>query len=202
MELNYIHREILKHKVISLNLAIEPVFKSFGKVSKIKDPQKYFILCILNKIYSINVSMENIIFTNDIFLSIYIYRYIYELYIKVFYIFSTESSGEVVKRINRFFVNNIPEIHECEKKLNRGLVPPEVTKNHRIKYKKICDFVHPNFNSLMLHIDKDHNQQFKFLVPNINLSVWLLVDLVRFFLKNNLIEGVTDEKLSNIQKID
>ncbi len=201
--MDFLRREILRYKVTNLNFLIRPVFKNFGVITKEKNPKEYFILSALNKIYSINVSLENIIFTNDIFLSIYIYRYVYELYIKIFYIFSGKSEVEILGRINDFFVDgpSTAKIHHCEKYLDKRFVPSKVTRDHAKKYKIMSKFVHPNLASLALHY-QDRKQQFEFLIPNINLSVWLLVDLIRFFLKSGLIIGVDDSKLSDIQKIN
>ncbi len=198
----FIRRDILIYKTSLFNSLIEPVFKSFGDVSPKKERKKFLVLYVLNKIYSLNVSMENIIFSNDVFLSIYIYRYVYELYIKIFYIFSAQSDDEIIERINKFFENKIPDIKTCVDKLDKSLVPNQIIKDHKEKYNKMCNFVHPNINSLHLHINTNSEKQFEFLIPNINLSIWLLVDLMRFFIKQKLIPSEIDqEKLFNIQKI-
>lgn len=198
----FIKRDILIYKTSLFNSLIEPVFKSFGCVSPKTEQKKFITLYVLNKVYSLNVSMENIVFSNDVFLSIYIYRYVYELYIKIFYIFSAQSDNEIIQRIDNFFENKIPEIHTCVKELDKSLVPNEIIEDHKKKYNKMCNFVHPNIDSLHLHINTNSEKQFEFLIPNINLSIWLLIDLMRFFIKQKLILSEIDqEKLFNIQKI-
>ena len=84
---NILLKKSLQNKIVSLNEIIKPGF-NFGTVTRKDNPKEYFASSILNKIYSLNVSAENSLFSNDVFLSIYLYRYVYELYIKVFYIFS------------------------------------------------------------------------------------------------------------------
>lgn len=83
-------RNSLQNKILLFNITIEPGFY-FNPITKKENPKEYFVAAVLHKIYSINISIENCLLANDIFLSVYIYRYVYELYIKTLYIFSGKS---------------------------------------------------------------------------------------------------------------
>ena len=83
-DVNFLQRQSLQDKALQFN----EIIKSGFNVTKEKNPKDYFGAIILNKIYNLNVSIENSVFCNDVFLSIYLYRYIFEPFIKVHYIFS------------------------------------------------------------------------------------------------------------------
>ena len=76
----------LQGKITSFGEIIKPGF-NFGTVTKSGTPKEYFAAAVLNKLYSLNISTENVLLANDVFLAQYLYRYIYELYIKVFIFF-------------------------------------------------------------------------------------------------------------------
>ena len=177
---NFILRSFLQNKVVSLNKIIESGF-DFGEVTKKNNPKEYFAGLVLNKIYSLNISIENSIFANDIFLSIYLYRYVYELHIKVLYIFSGFSEEENILRLNEFFENKKWTLADIEDKINTNFTFPKFTENHKERYSQICKFVHPNIESLNLHLNRTDDQQFEFLVPNVNLTIWYIVEIIIFF---------------------
>ena len=199
---NILLRNSLQKKIILFNGIIKPGF-NFGTVTKKDNPKEYFVSSILNKIYSLNVSMENILLTNDIFLSIYLFRYIYELYIKVLYIFSGKSEDEILLRLNNFFMNKDLKIIEYQEKINDNLIPPQFKESHKEKYKIMSRITHPNIDSLKLHLNKDHNQQFEFLVPNINLAIWHSVEIIRLFSNVKLLgfdKNINQQDLVSLQK--
>lgn len=194
---NKIFRKFLQNKIVLLNIIIEPGFK-FGTVSKEADPKEFFTATVLNKIYSLNVSIENILLANDVFLSIYLYRYAYELYIKVFYIFSGSTDIVILNRLNNFFIDKKITIENLQQGINDKFLPPGFKINHKEKYEKICRFVHPNLDSLKLHINTTSDKQFDFLVPNITLTMWHIIEIVKLFsdLKIlNLNENIDQNKL-------
>ncbi len=187
---NILLKNSLQNKIVSLNEIIKPGF-NFGTVTKKDNPKEYFASSILNKIYSLNVSAENSIFSNDVFLSIYLYRYVYELYIKVFYIFSGSSEKEILFRLNEFFDDKKWIIKDILNDINDSFLPPKFKESHEEKYKSICRFVHPNHESFKLHINRTDDQQFEFLVPNINLVIWHNIGIIRLF---------SDAKILNFDK--
>lgn len=187
---NILLKNSLQNKIVLLNEIIKPGF-NFGLVTRKDNPKEYFASSVLNKIYSLNVSMENSLLTNDVFLSIYLYRYIYELYIKTFYIFSGSSEETLLFRLNDFFDNKKWTIKEILNEINDSFLPPKFKEGHEEKYKSICRFVHPNHESFKLHLNRTDDQQFEFLVPNINLTIWHSVGIIKLF---------SDAKILNFDK--
>ena len=203
---NSLVKRLLQNKIVSLNEIIKLGF-SFGLVTRKDNPKEYFVGLVLNKIYSLVVSMENSVFANDVFISIYLYRYVYELCIKVFYIFSDSSEDEVLLRLNEFFNNKKWIFAEIISKINvnTNLLPPNFAKDHKKTYEGICKFVHPNIDSLRLHLNRTDDQQFEFIVPNINLTIWYAVAIIRLFLNLkilNLDKNVDQRKLELLQCIE
>lgn len=187
---NILLKNSLQNKIVRLNEIIKPGF-NFGTVTRIDNPREYFASSILNKLYSLNISMENSLLTNDIFLSIYLYRYVYELYIKVFYIFSGSSETQILSRLDEFFNNKKWILKDILNEINDNFLPPKFKEGHEEKYKSICRFVHPNHESFKLHLNRTDDQQFEFLVPNINLAMWHNVGIVKLF---------SDAKILNFDK--
>lgn len=170
----------LQEKVVLFNEIITPGF-NFGIVIREQNPKEYFASNVLNKIYSLNVSMENSLKSNDVFLSIYLYRYIYELYIKTFYIFSGSTETQILSRLDEFFENKDWKFKKILNQVNDTLLPSNFKLAHEQKYRAICRFVHPNHESFKLHINRTDDQQFEFMVPNINLTIWHSVAIIRLF---------------------
>ncbi|MDP2946061.1 MAG: hypothetical protein Q8N61_01250 [bacterium] len=200
---NIILKNSLQNKIVSFNEIIKPGF-NFGTVTKKDNPKEYFASSILNKIYSLNVSMENSLFTNDVFLSIYLFRYIYELYIKVFYIFSGSSEEQILFRLNEFFDNKKWNIKDIKDDINDSFLPPKFKEDHEEKYKKICRFVHPNHDSFKLHLNRTDDQQFEFLIPNINLTIWHMIEIIRLFSNEKILDfdkKIDQERLVSLQRV-
>jgi len=181
---NILLRDALQDKIIFLNRIIKPGF-NFGTVSKKNNPKEYFVAVALNKIYSVNVSIENVLLANDVFLSVYLYRYAYELYIKILYIFSGLSDQEILFRLNNFFENKDLKIKEYLKKINNDFVsmPPNFKNNHFKKYRKMSQIIHPNIDSINIHLHTTPDEQFEFLVSAIKLTLWHIIEIILLFLK-------------------
>ncbi len=177
---NILLKNLLQIKIVSLNEIIGPGF-NFGIVTRKDNPKEYFASLVLNKIYSLAISMENSIIANDVFLSIYLYRYVYELHIKVSFIFSGSSEKDILFRLDEFFENKKWNLAGIINKTNTNFVPLKVLEDHKEKYEMICRFVHPNIESLKLHSNRSDDQQFEFLVPNINLTIWHAAVIIRLF---------------------
>lgn len=199
---NILLKNSLQNKIVSLNKIIKPGFK-FGTVTRKDNPKEYFASSILNKIYSLNVSMENSLLTNDVFLSIYLFRYVYELYIKVFYIFSGSSEEKILFRLNEFFDNKNWNFKKIKDEINDNFLPPKFKESHEEKYKSICRFVHPNHESFKLHLNRTDDQQFEFLVPNINLTIWHSVAIIKLFSDTKILgfdKNINQIDLVSLQK--
>lgn len=200
---NILLRNSLQEKIISLNEIIRPAF-NFGIITKKDNPKEYFASSVLYKIYSLNISTENVLLANDIFLSVYLYRYVYELYLKVFYIFSGSSDEEILSRLNNFFKNRNLKITEYQKGINDCFIPPKLKEGHKEKYKTMSRIVHPNIESLNIHLNKTADEQFAFLVPTINLIIWHIIEIVRLFSNMKLLDfdkKIDQEKLVSLQCI-
>jgi len=201
---NILLRNALQDKIISLNMIIKPGF-NFGTVSKKNNPKEYFTAIVLNKIYSLNISIENVLLTNDVFLSVYLYRYVYELYIKVLYIFSGLSDKEILSRLDNFFENkNYLKIGDCLKKINNDfiLIPPNFKDNHQEKYHKMSRIIHPNIDSINIHLHTTPNKQFEFLVSSIKLTLWHIIGIILLFLKIKVLDldkNINQEELVLLQ---
>jgi hypothetical protein len=194
-------KNALQDKIVSFGEIIKPGFK-FETVTKKENPKEYFAGAVLNKIYSLNISTENVLLSNDIFLAQYLYRYIYELYTKTFYIFSGSSDEEIVLRLRNFFNNNDLKITEYQDEIKSDLIPPKFKESHKEKYKTMSRFAHPNIESLNMHLGKNSDQQFSFLAPTINLILWHNIAIIKLFADLrllNLDKTVDQEKLISLQ---
>ena len=191
----------LQSKIILLNIIIKPCF-NFGIVTKKDSPKEYFASSVLNKIYSLNVSLENVLLTNDVFLSVYLYRYIYELYTKVFYIFSGGSEDEILSRLSNFFINKDLKITEYQEGINDDFIPARFKEGHKEKYKTMSRFAHPNVESFNMHMNTTPDKQFGFLIPNINLAMWHNIEIIKLFSNAKLLgfdRSINKEYLEGLQ---
>jgi|SRR3989344_297491 len=175
---NHRARKLLQNKILLLNEIIYPGFKH-DVLTKEKNPKEFFAVYVLHKIYSLNISLGNVVLANDVFLSVYLYRYVYELYIKVFYIFSGSSEEEILLRLNNFFENKDLKFSEYLDGINNYYVPAQIRDSHYEKYKTMSRMVHPNIESMKLHINRADEKQFEFLVPNVNLTLWHTIEVIR-----------------------
>ncbi len=198
---NLVSRQSLHKQIISFGEIIKPGF-NFGTITKRNNPKEYFVGAVLNKLYSLNISTENALLTNDVFLAQYLYRYIYELYTKVFYIFSGLSDKEILSRLGNFFKNNDLKIMEYQDGIKNDLIPPQFKESHKEKYKTMSRFTHPNIESLNMHLNKTPDQQFGFLTPTVSLILWHSVEIMRLFVDLKLLnfdKSIDRGKLVSLQ---
>lgn len=135
----------------------------------------------MNKLYSLNVSTENCLITNDVFLVNCLYRYVYELHLKVLYVFSADFDSEIFSRINNFLEGRDLKIKEYQEGIRDNLTIPRLKEIHKEQYRKMSEIAHPNIRSLNLHLHTDPNKQFDFLVSTVNLILWYSVEIIRLF---------------------
>lgn len=198
---NNLIRDLLSVRVVKLNEIIKPGF-NFGEINRSDNPKEYFAASVLNKLYSLNVSLENMLYSNDIFLAVFLYRFTYELYVKTLYVFSGSSSEEVMQRIDNFFDNKDLKTAEYLQLINDDLLPPNFKEQHQEKYKAMCKITHPNIDSMRLHLNKTSDWQFGFLIPNINLTIWHEVEIIRCFSRDKILgldHNIDQEMLISLQ---
>lgn len=184
-EENILLRDLLIDKMRQLDKILKPGL-NFGYIERKNNQKDFFAGLVLNKINSLNISIGNSILANDVFLSVYLYRYIYELYIKIFYIFSG-SFEEKSCRLNEFFENKKWIISNIIKEIDDKSMPSEFKGSHYEKYAMMSKIVHPNINSFNLHLNQTADIQFEFLLLSIKLSILHVIGIIKLFLSEKLL---------------
>ncbi len=196
---------LIKQKLLSEKINLfKGVIKSgfgFGEKTREENPIEYFVACVFYKIHSLGISIENCVFSNDVFLSIYLFRYVYELYIKTLYIFSGSSEEEILLRVHEFFSNKDWKIKDIKEKIDNEYLPPRFKEDHKNRYMLLSRFVHPNYESLKLCLNRTNEQQFEFLEANINLAIWYSIEIMRHFSKMGILNKINEEGLTMIQDL-
>lgn len=167
-------QEKLYKNTIIIREEILPVF-NFKEFKKKDDSIEYTLALIFNKLYVMLVSTENIILLNDGWLAMYICRYNYELFIKTKYLLNNNSHEDVKARIKKFL--EVGRWDTIKEKLdgieNNDEFIKDIKNNHKDFYRKINSVVHPNIESLNLHINKNSDDLFNFMSTNIKFN-WLI----------------------------
>lgn len=180
---NLLHRDKIIRGLVDFNKALEGGL-NFKLIEKKANPKYFFEALVLKKLYVINISAENSLLANDVFLSVYLYRYIYELYIKVAYIYSSKNDAELLVRIENFFSGIDLRVDKYIKGIDTSKFNAAFIDDHNEKYKLMSQIAHPNVESFNLHIGKTSNVHFDFIVPNIILSFFLIKEIIDLFIKN------------------
>ena len=165
-----------------LNLLLEKGF-DFKEVKKEENSGDFYIVSVLNKVYSLNVSLENSLMCNDVHLSVYLFRYFYELYIKSSYVFSKSELLE--KRLNQFFNNTNWSLESLVVDLEKTTKKPHLIEGYKEKYKKMSRMAHPNIDSFNLHLDSTDDEIFDFVFLNIAFAIYYEVETILIFMSNN-----------------
>ena len=187
-------RQSLKSKLDLLGQTIKKVYP-FGRLTREGQPKEYFAGLVLNKFYSFEISLENTLLHNDVFMSLYLYRYVYELHIKAQYIFSSALESECLKRLNEFFEGKDLTFRQYLEDTPSNAVSDKLKEQYISgHYKEVSRFVHPNYPSLKLSTERTDDQQFKFLAINIWLTIWHISEILRLFRALHLLN--LDAKLS------
>lgn len=167
-------QEKLYKNTIIIREEILPVF-NFKEFKKKDDSIEYTLALIFNKLYVMLVSTENIILLNDGWLAMYICRYNYELFIKTKYLLNNNSHEDVKARIKKFL--EVGRWDTIKEKLdgieNNDEFIKDIKNNHKDFYRKMNSIVHPNIESLNLHINKNSDDLFNFMSTNIKFN-WLI----------------------------
>lgn len=182
---NLKRRNLLQQNILKLNELILPGFE-FKEVRKAEKPYDYLISLILNKLHSLNVTLENNLLCNDIHQSVTTYRYMYELYIKVLCIFSEKGSS---LKLEDFYSNKRATIQDWLDEIDTEMLPPKFLDTHKEHYARLSRIAHPNIDSLNMHYRKPYDQIFDFMVPNIKLTLWLQVNILILFTKKATVDS-------------
>lgn len=173
----YLHNEIVLtgFKRFFNNKKIEEI-KQMQNVDK----QSYYLYICLNKIYNLLISLENSLHTNDIHLSVYVYRYSYELYIKTFYLYTKneEFDERYTKVLDSKFFNFKEFIKNYE-------FPIDIKNEHNEKYQYLSKIVHPNRESFEKHLELNNtNDAFDFVLANTMIATNFLKNTLLILSKN------------------
>lgn len=194
-------RRFLKEKISLFGTVIKSAYP-FEKVTRENNPEEYLVGLILNKLYSFQISLENTLLFNDVFLSIYLYRYAHELHIKIRYIFSSMDGTETKIRIDDFFADKDLKFQEYLNGTTSDTITEKLKETHQENYRLMSRFVHPNRSSLQLHLNRTDDQQFEFLVPNIRLTLWHISEILRLFSSLRLLnihQKISKNNLDSLQ---
>ena len=199
---NLIKRSHVLKMPHEIRTALKPIFK-FGEYKRENKPAEFLSIACSNKLNTILVSIENIIHTNDTFLSVYIYRYLYELYFKIKHITSSELDIDFYKKIDKFFLekqrSNISEqIKSIDKK---DPVFTFLNEKHRDTYLLMNLVVHPNIESLSLHTNSSDDSMFEYLIPNVMLSLLLIKEILSSIVNDDRIQLESNPDMKMLKEI-
>ena len=194
---NLTTRNLLQQNILKLNETILPGFK-FKEIKKEDTPYDYLISLILNKLYTLNVTLENNLLCNDVHQSVVVYRYMYELYIKILCIFSEKDSSV---KLSDFYLNKRTTIQDWLNGVHEKLLPPKFSDTHKDHYARLSRIAHPNIDSLNMHYGKSNDQIFDFMVPNLKLTLWLQVNMLILFTNKATIDSFKKLDIVELNKI-
>lgn len=193
-------QEELYNNTIIIKENILPVF-NFKEFKKEENPIEYALSLVFNKLYAILVSTENIILLNDGWLAMYICRYDYELFIKTKYLLDNNSHEDVKARVERFL--EVGQWDKIKEKLDAIESNDEFIKdiknNHKDFYKKINSIVHPNIESLNLHVNKNSDDLFNFMKSTIKLNLLMIYKIIEIIIDRK--DDLKFNQYPNITKI-
>lgn len=183
-------QEKLYKDTSTIRMAILPVF-SFEEFKEKENTIEYALVLVFNKLYSMLISTENVILLNDACLLMYVFRYNYELYIKIKYLLDDSSPEKVELRVKNFLEAGQKDI--IKEKLNAIKDSDEFIKylknNHNDFYKKINSIVHPNIESLKILIDKNSNDLFNFIEPSVKINLLMVYKIIEaIYNKRNILK--------------
>jgi hypothetical protein len=199
---NLVLRNTLLSNCKEMNKILLPAFK-FGNVNKNNDPKGFYAGLVLNKLYSNNVSLENLVMSNDVFMVNCLYRYTYEMYIKTFSIFNYKSDEKTISSLVSFFNSKEPKIRYYFDSIEKETILINNLEEHLKMYKMLSSIAHPNIESLNLHYNKDPNEQFIFLRTTSKLMLGLEIEIILLFQKYkiiNLEKNLNSERVRDFQK--
>lgn len=193
-------QEELYNNTIIIKENILPVF-NFKEFKKEENPIEYALSLVFNKLYAILVSTENIILLNDGWLAMYICRYDYELFIKTKYLLDNNSHQDVKARVERFL--EVGQWDKIKEKLyaieSNDEFIKDIKNNHKDFYKKINSIVHPNIESLNLHVNKNSDDLFNFMKSTIKLNLLMIYKIIEIIIDRK--DDLKFNQYPNITKI-
>lgn len=193
-------QEELYNNTIIIKENILPVF-NFKEFKKEENPIEYTLALVFNKLYAMLVSTENVILLNDGWLAMYICRYNYELFIKTKYLLDKTSHENIETRVKKFL--EVGQWDKIKEKLDAIESNDEFIKdiknNHKDFYKKINSIVHPNIESLNLHVNKNSDDLFNFMKSTIKLNLLMIYKIIEIIIDRK--DDLKFNQYPNITKI-
>ncbi|MDQ1281670.1 MAG: hypothetical protein QG630_21 [Patescibacteria group bacterium] len=180
----------MNHDIISkqiskkLNNISDNILKpslNFGEYNKNEDLKNSVAALILKKINSLIISINNSLQLKDHFLSTYLYRYIYELHLKIAFIYIDKK--KINNRLNLFLYKDRLSIRNCYDQLRYNYKYNFLILDHNAHYEKLSHMIHPNIESINMHRWTEE-EGFEFIFTNTLLSIILIRQLL-FILHNN-----------------
>lgn len=107
-----------------------------------------------------------------------------------------------MNRLDDFFKNQKWNLEVIQKKVQNEHLPEGFKFDYDGQYRPVCKFVHPNLESLKLSTNRTDDDQFNFLVPNINLAIWYASGIISLFSKIKMLNfdtKIDQEKLGALR---
>ena len=80
-------------------------------------------------------------------------------------------------------------------------LPPGFKENHQNRYYLLSGLVHPNYDSFKLCLNKTDDQQFEFLEPNIHLTLWYCIEIVKHFSNIKILNFDTSTDKESLEEL-
>lgn len=151
---------------------------------------------ISNKIIMILGELKIDIKTNNVMIAAYLYRYTYELCLKITYIYINKQERN--KRLDLFLKGEEKwracDMHTEIKKLGRPVI-----NNHEKFYKFSSKLVHPNIESLReLHVNNSASEEKEFIFKCIATSILFIEETIIILKDDPVFKNFDFEKLTEM----
>lgn len=176
---------------------IHTVFSFEGEYTVEENPAEWLVIKYFDKLNYILVSLQNMVMLNDEFFSWLALKYIYEFYIKLKYISSTDNQNEFDERVQRYIaLGSKVQIDKIVKKLEgEDELLQKLKESHSSMYRMMNSIAHPNVESLNLHkVSHADEDRFKGLRMNMQICMYLIYGLIEV--------ASTDERFNLVKKPD
>lgn len=197
----------LFEKLNEIQDLIQVVFKYKGKYTVEENPAEWLSLAYFNKLNYTLVSLQNITILIDEFFSWLILKYLYEFYIKLKYISSTNKDSEFSDRLKSYlssgerdnFKTKVEELKKLEESDQLLLM---LIANHKEMYQRINSVAHPNVESLNIHkVSHTDEDRFRGLNLNIQFCLYFIYGVIEIMTNDSRFNLVSKPDLSKIKSL-
>lgn len=194
----------LFEKLNEIQDLIQVVFKYNGEYTVEENPAEWLSLAYFNKLNYTLVSLQNITTLNDEFLSWIILKYLYEFYIKLKYISSTNNDIEFNSRLRAYL--SLGQQDNFKEKVTKLEGTDELLlmlkKDHKDMYRLINSVAHPNVESLNIHkVSHTNEDRFRGLNLNIQFCLYFVYGVIEIMTNDLRFNLVNKPDLSKIKSI-